>query len=355
MLVIWHAITCASIAAELNIGDRAPAIDAVMWLKGEPVTEFKGGHVYVVEFWATWCGPCKANIPHLTSLARKYRGRATVVGVSVREQEKNEGSASVVRRFVDYMGDRMDYTIAMDNPHRNTVFDAWMAAAEMQGIPTAFVVDKSGAVAWIGHPRPTDHALEDAIIAALEDRKAKSERSEAELIREAQARGRAANKRFQSEAIERQDYQALRKKAAELAQSPEAIYRIDAVWMDFVATLFLEPERAEREIRDGGLSKSDRHMRTYLAVTTRGVSRELVRAAVDVLTAKVNDGVRDYEDVEDLRQLAGALRAHGDTPKAIEMIDRALALLEQWQKGLGAQRDTLLLAREEYLNSGATK
>ena len=59
--------------------------------------------------------------------------------------------------------------------------------------------------------------------------------------------------------------------------------------------------------------------------------------------------------MEYLRQLAGALRAHGDTPKAIEMIDRALALLEQWQKGLGAQRDTLLLAREEYLNSGATK
>ena len=67
----------------LNIGDAAPAISHVTWLKGQPLGGFEKGKIYVVEFWATWCGPCKANIPNLTTLAKKYAGQVSISGIDI--------------------------------------------------------------------------------------------------------------------------------------------------------------------------------------------------------------------------------------------------------------------------------
>jgi thiol-disulfide isomerase/thioredoxin len=65
----------------LRIGDLAPAIKYSKWLKGEPLTSFKGNQLYILEFWATWCGPCKGAMPHLTKLQKEYEGKATIIGV----------------------------------------------------------------------------------------------------------------------------------------------------------------------------------------------------------------------------------------------------------------------------------
>ena len=75
--------------AGLNIGDSAPAFKVDRWYKGAAVPAFERGRIYVVEFWATWCGPCKEAIPHITELARKYKDTVTVTGVSVAEEGDN--------------------------------------------------------------------------------------------------------------------------------------------------------------------------------------------------------------------------------------------------------------------------
>src|SRR5687768_14820567 len=74
-------------AQELGIGSPAPKLTVKQFLKGEPVTGFEKGKTYVVEFWATWCGPCIRSIPHLTELQKKYP-QITFVGVSVWENSQ---------------------------------------------------------------------------------------------------------------------------------------------------------------------------------------------------------------------------------------------------------------------------
>src|SRR5438045_7958134 len=83
------APTTAPAEPTLKWGDVAPPLKLVKWLKGTPVEQFEPGKTYVIEFWATWCGPCKAAMPHLSELAKKYEGKITFIGVDVWETSKD--------------------------------------------------------------------------------------------------------------------------------------------------------------------------------------------------------------------------------------------------------------------------
>lgn len=133
----------------LNVGDNAPPLKIKQWLKGTPVHQFEKGKIYVMEFWATWCGPCIAAMPHLSDLAREYKNQVTIIGVDVKED--NNTPIKKVQAFVDKMGKRMNYNVAVaDSTYMET---AWFEAAGEQGIPKSFVINTDGKLAWIGHPR----------------------------------------------------------------------------------------------------------------------------------------------------------------------------------------------------------
>ena len=68
-----------SAAAALKVGDPAPPMQVGRWVQGEAVRNFDGDKVYIVEFWATWCGPCVASIPHVDELHRKFKDKGLVV------------------------------------------------------------------------------------------------------------------------------------------------------------------------------------------------------------------------------------------------------------------------------------
>ena len=139
----------------LNIGDHAPALRVSQWIKGTPIQGFEKGTVYVVEFWATWCGPCIAAMPHLSALAREYKDKVTILGINV--MEKKTTSVKKVKAFVDSMGHRMDYHVAAEDS--NFMVSGWFDASGEQGIPQSFVVNAEGRLAWIGHPKYLDEVL----------------------------------------------------------------------------------------------------------------------------------------------------------------------------------------------------
>lgn len=174
---LWVAllmIAGQSHAQTLKEGDPPPPIKVAKWIKGTPVTEFRKDHVYVVEFWATWCGPCRQSIPHLTELAKRHKEKVTVIGVSVWERVPVEK----IEEFVRTMGEKMDYTVAADTLD-GTMAKTWMQAAGQRGIPTAFVV-AGGQIVWIGHPMSLDKPLEAIVKGEFNWREEAKRRQEAE-------------------------------------------------------------------------------------------------------------------------------------------------------------------------------
>lgn len=153
----------AQLIAPLAIGDDAPAISIEHWVKGAAISDFEDGQVYVMEFWATWCGPCITTMPHLSGLQDKYGDTVKIIGVS------SEKELETVTNFLqdtnkgDNMlnSDRMRYTVTVD-PDRSTSRD-FMEAAGQRGIPTAFIINGEGKVAWIGHPMSMDEPLEQVV------------------------------------------------------------------------------------------------------------------------------------------------------------------------------------------------
>ncbi len=145
----------ASAGPTLAVGDAAPAMTIAEWVKGEPVKGFESGKVYVVEFWATWCGPCIAGMPHLSALQKEFKDKGvTIIGVT---SEDPGNSLEAVKAMTKEKGDTMGYTVAWDQGRETN--NAFMRASGQRGIPCAFVVDKAGKIAFIGHPMLLDPVL----------------------------------------------------------------------------------------------------------------------------------------------------------------------------------------------------
>ena len=138
-----------------NIGTAAPDLTIAKWVKGNEIKSFEKGKVYVVEFWATWCLPCIAGMPHLSEIAQKYKNEATVMGISVMERANTDRAA--IEKFVAGMGDKMAYHVGIEEGR--TITKSWLNAYGERGIPCAFIIDRDGQVAWIGHPRQLDQFL----------------------------------------------------------------------------------------------------------------------------------------------------------------------------------------------------
>jgi thiol-disulfide isomerase/thioredoxin len=169
--------TTFSTAAQttLKVGDPAPQLQTGKWVQGDPVKEFQKGKAHIVEFWATWCGPCRVSIPHLNEIHNKFKDK----GLIVIGQDCWETDESKVQPFVKKMDDKMTYRVALDDKEGNEkgkMATTWMEAAGQSGIPSAFLVDTNGIIAWIGHPMNLkEQVIEEVLAGKFNVKKAAAE------------------------------------------------------------------------------------------------------------------------------------------------------------------------------------
>jgi thiol-disulfide isomerase/thioredoxin len=151
VVVVWLAVNRlstreAQLAEEVSVPDgerltlrffrnpaAVPAL-AMRDLDGRPLSSADWrGKVVIVNFWATWCPPCRAEIPDLVALQNKYRDRLLIIGVS-----QDEGSVEVVKQFV--AAHQMNYPVVMMTPEIDQAFPG------IRALPTSFILDRESRV-----------------------------------------------------------------------------------------------------------------------------------------------------------------------------------------------------------------
>lgn len=152
------AAGCASDRFTGEIGENVPAYGAPT-LAGDSLSlDKQRGNVVLLNVWATWCKPCRKELPELQALHTQYHARGLrVVGVSVDEG----GSDAAVRDFAGEFG--ITYTILRDPGER--VFTAF----SIVGLPASFLIDREGRLAWkkLGPFTANDPELDRALKSSL--------------------------------------------------------------------------------------------------------------------------------------------------------------------------------------------
>jgi len=156
VLSIFLSVGCGRptrIVKSLSLGAEPPEIVAADWLNTDSPQTLVDlrGNVVLIEFWATWCGPCVAGIPHLNEIQKKFRPDGLrILSFTDQDRETVEAFQKNARSPIEYtigVGSNLDMTYGVT------------------GIPHAFLVGRNGKLLWHGHPASPE--CEEKIEAAL--------------------------------------------------------------------------------------------------------------------------------------------------------------------------------------------
>lgn len=368
LLACYWAIAASVVAQpELTIGSQAPALDIEHWVSDgggrlKPVTDFEKGNVYVVEFWATWCPPCVASMPHIAELQKKmidqnvqiisvsdedldtveqFLDRAVPAGIARSLQKQQEiadekpGQVDQEKQTGDPGLDSTNeankltfreltsaYSLATDPDQ--SVYNDYMVASGEGGIPTAFIVGKQGLIEWIGHPMELDDPLEQVV--------------EDKWDREAYLKNRA-----QQASIE----QAIMEVYEELQNGKidKGLKKLDTLIQDHKGTelsvglralriqLFMQidPAKAAKELNDVAAEIADAQVLNGIAWSIveydeegeSELSDDLLAAAVTVAEKAVSLAPEDGAVLDTLSHL---VYMQGDLDRAIKLQTKAIEL-----------------------------
>jgi cytochrome c biogenesis protein CcmG/thiol:disulfide interchange protein DsbE len=131
--------------AKSVLGQKAPDFVVDKWLTAQPDTK---GKFVLIDFWATWCPPCRKAIPELNAFQKKFGEKLVVIGVS-------DESDAAVKKLTD---PKIEYASAIDQQAR------MKKKLEVTGIPHCIIIDPQGIVRWEGFPFLGGHELTEKVI-----------------------------------------------------------------------------------------------------------------------------------------------------------------------------------------------
>jgi thiol-disulfide isomerase/thioredoxin len=137
----------------IDIGSPAPPIVHANYIQGSRSTldDATIDKVHIIEFWATWCPPCKESAPILSALQQKYPDQLRIIGIT-------DELESTVIPYLATSGESISYTIALDPDGQ--IQEAYIKGIGEEGIPWAFLIDTQGKLVWVGHPMSSELPFE---------------------------------------------------------------------------------------------------------------------------------------------------------------------------------------------------
>ncbi|MDP4265031.1 MAG: TlpA disulfide reductase family protein, partial [Bacteroidota bacterium] len=162
------AQTTISALPGLEVGDGAPGLKVEKWIKGGGFNSLSKGKIYVIDLWATWCVPCIASMPHLSRLQAMYKDKGVEV-IGITSVDKYGNTLPKIEDFVHRRDSVMQYNVALvpvsvnEDGLQGIFVYPWMQQIGSMNLPTAFVVDRDGKVAYIGDPHTIDKPLEEMV------------------------------------------------------------------------------------------------------------------------------------------------------------------------------------------------
>ncbi len=326
-------------APELSLGDAAPALTNVNWLKGEPVKEWQKGQIYVLDFWATWCGPCIRSMPHIAKIQSEYGPKGVnVIGVAVWPRP----GMKPTKAFVEAQGERINYRIAEDIANRTA--SAILEPLGIGGIPTVLVVDQQGRLAWQGHPMSGLTKAIDEMLAGTYDVSGLADRARKE--REVEAKAMKIIGELQAAQVQR-DWDELARQADRLLELDSENY-FQAGVMKYMVLLKQKPDRAAaaaagRALVAGPFAKNSDALQMLSNVIAYSEEiddadrdLELALSAADAANALVNE--RDADVIVTIAKIHSLKK---DYTKAIAYQNKAIELSDLDPEAQEAMKEDL--------------
>ncbi|MDP6987678.1 MAG: redoxin domain-containing protein [Phycisphaerales bacterium] len=309
---VLAVVGLADAGPRLKVGDAAPPLGEVTWVMSPQGTDINmsDGKVHVLEFWATWCRPCKFSIPHLSRLQQEWgEDRLQIIGITDEEEED-------VTPWVDRNVAQIKYGIAISGnrgPQKN-----WFKAAKLESIPSAFIVGPRGKIQFIGNPN--DELFEVTLIKVLKGRfDAVKQRQAAPLMKDLRRN------------LERKNWRQYEKIAKEIvAISPKIFIDTQVDLFETQLVLMKDPEAAYAGAKAFVETKIDSDPEGVLILVDRIVNGPNIpeeQRQFDFALEVANNALERFEKPADqahaLKVIASVYFKKGDISEAVRVAREA--------------------------------